>query len=362
MASPVTSLRAWFDERFPLDDLKAMAQKKKVPLHRYSYWYFLGGMTLFLFGVQVLTGALLLMYYHPGADEAFESVQFIMTQVQFGWLIRSVHSWSANLLVFMAFAHLFSVLFLRSYRKPRELTWVSGILLLFLMLGFGFSGYLLPWNTLSYFATKVGTEIPAQIPIIGRPVLLFLRGGEDITGSTLTRLYGFHVAILPAVATLLIGLHLALIQWFGMSVPPRVEAEWQARPQGRREIRFFPNFVLRELMAWYVALGLLGALAALFPWSLGVKADPFASAPAGIKPEWYFLSMFQTLKLIPAKLLGMDGEMLGILAFGVVGAAALLLPFLDREKPLNTRRWIPGLACVFLGYMTVMTVYGWVAK
>jgi cytochrome b6 len=362
MAGPVASVREWFDERFPLDDLKALAQKKKVPVHRYSYWYFLGGMTLFLFGVQVLTGALLLLYYRPGADEAFESVQFIMTQVQFGWLIRSVHSWSANLLVFMAFAHLFSVLFLRSYRKPRELTWVSGILLLFLMLGFGFSGYLLPWNTLSYFATKVGTEIPAQIPIIGRPVLLFLRGGEDITGSTLTRLYGFHVAILPALATLLIGVHLALIQWFGMSVPPGVEEQWQARPMERKEIRFFPNFALRELMAWYVALGLLGALAALFPWGLGVKADPFASAPAGIKPEWYFLFMFQTLKLIPAKILGMDGEMLGILAFGVVGAVALLLPFLDREKPFKTRRWITGLTWVFLGYMAVMTVDGWVAK
>src|SRR5271157_6303414 len=119
MASPVTSVRDWFHERFDLESIKALAQKKKVPIHRYSYWYFLGGMTLFLFGVQVLTGALLLMYYRPGADEAFESVQFIMSQVQFGWLIRSVHSWSANLLVFMAFAHLFSVLFLRSYRKPR---------------------------------------------------------------------------------------------------------------------------------------------------------------------------------------------------------------------------------------------------
>jgi quinol-cytochrome oxidoreductase complex cytochrome b subunit len=362
MASLAASLRAWLDERFHLDDFKSLALKKKVPLHRYSYWYFLGGMTLFLFGIQVGTGALLLLYYRPGADEAFESVQFIMTQVQFGWLVRSVHSWSANLLVFMAFAHLFSVLFLKSYRKPRELTWISGVLLLFLMLGFGFSGYLLPWNTLSYFATKVGTEIPAQIPIVGPPILVFLRGGEDITGSTLTRMFGLHVAILPAIATFLIGLHLALIQWFGMSVPPSVETAWQANPSRRREVRFFPNFVLREVMAWYVALGLLGALAALFPWGLGVKADPFAPAPAGIKPEWYFLFMFQTLKLIPAKLLGMDGEMIGILAFGVIGAAALLLPFLDREKPLRTRPWITGLACVFLGYAAAMTVYGWVAK
>jgi len=362
MASSVSSVRAWFGERFDLDGIKALAQKKKVPVHRYSHWYFLGGMTLFLFGVQVLTGALLLLYYRPGADEAFESVQFIMTQVQFGWLVRSVHSWSANLLIFMAFAHLFSVLFLRAYRKPRELTWVSGILLLFLMLGFGFSGYLLPWNTLSYFATKVGTEIPAQVPLVGRPILLFLRGGEEVTGSTLTRLFGLHVAIFPALATLLIGLHLALIQWFGMSVPPSVEARWQARPQEKKEVRFFPNFVLRELMAWYVALGLLGALAALFPWGLGVKADPFGAAPAGIKPEWYFLFMFQTLKLIPAKVLGMDGEMLGILVFGFIGLAALLLPFLDREKPFNTQRWISALACIFLGYMAVMTVYGWTAK
>src|ERR1035437_4300365 len=216
MAGPVASVREWFDERFPLDDLKALAQKKKVPVHRYSYWYFLGGMTLFLFGVQVLTGGLLLLYYRPGADEAFESVQLIMTQVQFGWLIRSVHSWSANLLVFMAFAHMFSVLFLKSYRKPRELTWMSGVLLLFLMLGFGFSGYLLPWNTLSYFATKVGTEIPAQIPIIGRPVLLFLRGGEDIPGPPLAGLSGSPLAIWPARAPLLSGVPRALFKWFGM--------------------------------------------------------------------------------------------------------------------------------------------------
>jgi quinol-cytochrome oxidoreductase complex cytochrome b subunit len=362
MQNPVRKVHDWLDERFGLNDIKELVHKKKVPVHRHSYWYFLGGMTLFLFGIQVATGALLLMYYRPGADEAFESVQFIMTQVQFGWLIRSVHSWSANLMIFIAFAHMFSVLFLKAYRKPRELTWVSGMLLLLLMLGFGFSGYLLPWNTLSYFATKVGTDIPAQIPVIGQPILMFLRGGEDVTGSTLTRLFGFHVAILPAIATLFIVIHIGLIQWFGMSVPPGVKPQWEALPKEKREISFFPNFMLRELMAWYVALGLLGALAALFPWGLGVKADPFSPAPAGIKPEWYFLFMFQSLKLIPAKVAGLDGEMLGILAFGALAAVALLVPFLDRERPVNTRPWITGVACIILGFMVAMTVYGWVAK
>src|ERR1035441_2356074 len=357
-----TGLKQWVDERFGWEALSSPLRKKPLPVHAYSHWYFLGGMTLFLFVIQVVTGALLLLYYRPGANESFESVQFIMTQVQFGWLVRSIHSWSANLMVFTAFAHLFSVLFLKAYRKPRELTWVSGMVLLFLVMGFGFSGYLLPWNTLSYFATKVGTAIPGQIPLIGLPPLLFLRGGADVTGATLNRMFGFHVAILPGIASLLITLHIGLIQWFGMSVPPKVENEWKQSPASRREMHFFPNFALRELRAWFVALAALGALAALFPWNLGVKADPFASAPAGIKPEWYFLFMFQSLKLIPAKIIGLDGELLGILAFGAVGAVALLLPFLDREKPFNTRRWIPGFACIFLGYMAAMTVYGWLAK
>ena len=121
-----------------------------------------------------------------------------MTQVRFGWLIRSIHSWSANLMILTAFAHMFSVFFLKSYRKPRELTWLSGIALLAIVLGFGFSGYLLPWNTLSFFATKVGTDIPGQIPGVGKWVLTFLRGGEDVTAATLTRFFGFHVALLPA--------------------------------------------------------------------------------------------------------------------------------------------------------------------
>ena len=168
----------------------------------------------------MLTGILLLLYYRPGANEAFESVQYIMTRVQFGWLIRSIHSWSANLMIFTAFAHMFSVLFLKAYRKPRELTWVSGVILLFLVMGFGFSGYLLPWNTLAFFATKVGTEIAGQVPIIGKPMMIFLRGGEEVTGATLTRFFGFHVAVLPGLATLLILLHLLLVQRLGMSVPP----------------------------------------------------------------------------------------------------------------------------------------------
>ncbi len=360
--SPLRTVRSWLDERLEWDELVASLRKKTVPLHRFSYWYFLGGITLFLFLIQVLTGILLLLYYRPGANEAFESIQYIMTQVQFGWLVRSIHSWSANLMIFTAFAHMFSVLFLKAYRKPRELTWVSGVILLFLVMGFGFSGYLLPWNTLAFFATKVGTDITGQVPIVGQPMMIFLRGGEEVTGATLTRFFGFHVAVLPGLATVLIFLHLLLVQRLGISVPPKLEVEWNANPSAKREMKFLPNFALRELMAWYVALAILGALAAIFPWNLGVKADPFTPAPAGIKPEWYFLFMFQTLKLIPAKVWFVDGEVLGVLGFGLIALLWLLLPFFESAQPSRAKQWITGVAAFALSYIAGMSVYGYLAK
>jgi cytochrome b6 len=359
--SPVAQVKSWLGERFADDGLIEMLRHKVVPRHHLSYWYFLGGITLFLFGIQVCTGILLLLYYRASANEAFESVQYITTQVQFGWLIRNIHSWSANLMVFTAFAHMFSVVFLKAYRKPRELTWLSGVLLLFLTMGFGFSGYLLPWNELAFFATRVGTDIPGQIPLIGKWMVMFLRGGEEVTGATLTRFFGFHVAVLPGLTTVLLLVHLALVQKFGMSVPPHVEREWSDRPQGRTEIKFLPNFLLREVIAWYVALGALGVLAAIFPWELGVKADPFAPAPAGIKPEWYFLAEFQALKLLPAKVGFVDGELIGIAAFGVAGLIWILLPFIEGGKRERSPL-ITGIGVFALAFIAVMTVYGYVAK
>jgi cytochrome b6 len=192
--------------------------------------------------------------------------------------------------------------------------------------------------------------------------MIFLRGGEDVTGATLTRFFGFHVAVLPGIAVALIAMHLALVQRFGISVPASIEPQWSKLPVPKREMRFFPNFLLRELMAWYIALGVLGALAALAPWDLGSKADPFAPAPAGIKPEWYFLFMFQTLKLIPAKLGPLDGELLGILAFAAAGGVWVLLPFFDGAARGRMSRWITGVGAFALAYMATMTVVGYIAR
>jgi len=346
-------LRGWLEERTGLSALAGLARKKTVPLHRHTAWYYLGGMTLFLFTVQVVTGILLLLYYRSSADEAFESVQFIMTKVPFGWLVRSIHSWSANLLVLVALLHMFSVFLLKAYRRPREITWLTGVLLLFLMLAFGFSGYLLPWNTLAFFATQVGTEVPGGLPVVGRFLLRFLRGGDQVTGGTLTRFYGIHVAVLPALTTVLLGIHLLLVQKHGMSVP---ESQTEART-GRppRSLPFFPNFLLRDAIGWSAAVGVLAALAALFPWDLGQKADPFAPAPAGIRPEWYFAWMFQTLKWIPGHVLGIEGELLGLLAFGLGGAVLVIVPFIDPGRDPRRSRVLTVLGWAVVAYVAAAT-------
>jgi quinol-cytochrome oxidoreductase complex cytochrome b subunit len=353
----LVSVRDWLDARIGLMDLGTIARKKEIPVHRHSIWYYLGGMTLFLFTVQVVTGILLLLYYRPSAEEAYESVQFLMAEVQFGWLVRSIHAWSANLMIFALFVHLLSVLLLRAYRPPREVTWLSGMALLVLALALGFTGYLLPWNTLALFATKVGTDIPGAVPVLGDFIRLVLRGGEEVTGATLTRFYGIHVAVLPALTTACLALHLYLVQRHGMSIPLDVD-----RGAPVRKMPFLPNFLLRDLIGWLVAVAVLVSLAAFFPTELGEKADPFGSAPASIRPEWYFMFMFQTLKLLPAHMLGVEGETIGVVLFALGGLVLALVPFLDRAAARGERnRLITFVSLALIAYTIAFTVWGYLS-
>jgi len=348
-------MATWLGERLDLSGLRELIEHKRIPVHSATRWYYFGGITLFLFAIQILTGILLLLYYRPTVAESFDSVRFIMTRVEFGWLIRSIHSWSANLLIFTAFVHMFSVVFTHAYRKPRELTWLTGIVLLGLMLGFGFSGYLLPWNKISYFATKVGADVAASVPFIGGTIARLLRGGEDVGGATLTRFFAFHVMILPLAAVVLLMLHIFMIQKTGMSTPPWIS------PSKVRQMKFFPNFFLREMMVWYGAFAVLGALAAIFPWELGEKADPFASAPKGIRPEWYFLAQFYTLKLIPSHVWIFEGEILGIIGFGVLALAWVALPFWGTKRDGSARaRLVTGAGIFMAAYLLTFTILGYV--
>jgi cytochrome b6 len=351
-------LRSFFVERFGLEGLAALAKKKQVPIHRSTVFYFLGGMALFLFGIQILTGMLLSVYYKPSPDQAFESVRAIMTEVDFGWLIRSIHSWSANLLIGVLLLHLLTAYIMRAYRRPREFTWITGVMLLGLFMAFGFSGYLLPWNQLAFFATRVGTAIMGKVPFVGPDMLLLARGGENVTGDTLARFYALHVVILPLAVLALLAVHLYLVQKHGMSIPQRTVSKFGDEKKVPA-MPFVPHFLLRDMVGWYIALGLLAALAALFPWELGHKADPFGTPPAVIKPEWYFLFMFQTLKKIPAHVLGMEGEVLGVIFFSLCGLLVLLVPFLDYRAAQGRRRSLLNMFAVMavLGFI-VMSAWG----
>jgi cytochrome b6 len=352
-------LLQWLDERYAVRPLLAFMSHKDVPLGVHSLaWYFLGGATLFFFIIQIATGVLLLMYYQPGENTAYESIRYITTKVPFGWLVRSIHCWSAHLMIICLLVHMYSVFFLKAYRKPRELTWLTGYVLFAITLSFGFSGYLLPWNELAFFATAVGTDSVKSIPFIGDWMLQVLRGGPEVSINTLYRFFALHVVLLPLAAFSVIGIHLLFVQRQGMALPVGMT-------KTPRTMKFFPNFALRDVLLWLMCLLLLVLLAAFVPygpaipgmeWELGKKADPLAPAYPGIKPEWYFLWVYQLLKEFPPHMMGLEGTqacMFAILGLLTLGA---LVPWLDREAAKN--RDSPAFtdagvaALIFLAFLT----------
>ena len=282
-------------------------------------------MTLFFFAVQLVTGILLSLYYQPASEHAYESVRHIVNEIPQGWLIRSLHAWSAHLMVLMLLIHMFSVFLMKAYRKPREMMWLSGVVLLLLVLGFGFTGYLLPWDPKSYFATLIGSEVPKSLPLLGSWGVSLIKGADYIGEETLIRMYSLHVIILPLTAVLFITFHLLHNQYSGVSVPVGTAETKPAVP-------FFPNFAYRDMLAWLAGFAVLIALATIVPRDLGEKADPMASAPAGIKPEWYFLPLYQTLRIVPSNLFAVNGELIVNGAVGILIALWALIPFIDRKS------------------------------
>ncbi|MDH4069497.1 MAG: cytochrome b N-terminal domain-containing protein [Ignavibacteria bacterium] len=344
---------SWIEERLPVQSIKTFFIKKNVPRHRHSIWYYFGGMTLLFFVVQIVTGILLTFYYTPTPEKAHESVMYIVNEVPYGWLIRSLHAWSANLMIGAMFIHMFSAFLMVAYRKPRELLWVSGALLMFVVLGFGFTGYLLPWDTMAYFATLIGTEVPATMPVIGDWGVSLLKGSEEVGAETLTRMYSIHTVVLPLVSLLLVSFHLGLNQLYGASVPVGTETP-------RKPIPFFPNFLYRDLLSWTLGLGILIALATILPSGLGEKADPLASAPLGIKPEWYFLPLYQSLRMAPAEVFSLSGDFIVNLLVAIGCSVWLAIPFLDRKASAG-RKSLPfmvlGIVLILYLITTILLAY-----
>lgn len=346
----------WADERLGLTEIVDLAKHKTVPSHKHSFWYYWGGISLFFFIVQVFSGILLLVYYRAGAD-AYESVRQITYDIKFGWLIRSAHSWSANLMVLAIFVHMFSVLFMKAYRKPREFGWWSGLGLLGMTMLFGFSGYLLPMDDLAYFATKVGLEIPGSIPFVGDIITNIVRGGQEVSDVTIQRFFALHVVILPLMYIPFLAFHLFLVQKHGNATPPSEELKPASE---RRFIRFFPDFFAKDMGMWLVALNILAILASLYPWQLGPQADALASAPEGIHPEWYFMSQFQLLKVFGRWFPGATGEVLGMGLFSVALGLLVFFPFIDSSSKNGKRARIAtyiGLGLLF--GMILTTIWGY---
>lgn len=356
----------WLEGRFAISKAMAWARHKEVPVgHHSMLWYYFGGTSLFFFTVQIVSGILLLMYYQPGETTSYESIRFITTKVPFGWLIRSAHCWSAHLMIISVVLHMFSTTLLKVYRKPREVTWLTGFVLSNLALGFGFSGYLLPWNELAFFATSVGTDSVKGVPIVGQWLLEVMRGGPDVTIHTLYRFFALHIVILPLVTFGLIGAHVALIQIQGMApgLPPQ---PGEPHKPEQPPMRFFPDFMMRDGLVWSGCLVLLATLVYALPyglgipgfeWELGKKANPLAPAYPGIKPEWYFLWIYQLLKEFPPHLLGVEGPQAALLMVTVLISVWALTPFLDKKssqnQPSPSYTDFVIAALVFLGYLTL---------
>ncbi len=217
----ITRLSNWFDERVGWRQVWEAIFLRNIP--KVNWLYTLGSATLFVAINQAVTGILLTLYYVPTPDHAYDSVQYITTQIPAGWLIRGLHHWGASAMIVLAVLHMLRVIFYGAYKYPREVTWFTGVLLLLIVIGFGFTGYLLPWDQKAYWATTVGTRIAGTPPLIGDYLLRIIRGGENLSALTLTRFFGTHVWVLPASLMLLLGIHMYLVIRIGISAVPKKE-------------------------------------------------------------------------------------------------------------------------------------------
>jgi cytochrome b6 len=324
-----------------LDGVLGALKNKVVTHHKHSIWYYFGGLTLFFITLQFVTGVLLLFYYIPSVDGAHSSVVRIMTEIPFGWLIRSMHSWGANIFIGLLLVHMFSTFFLRAYRHPRELMWITGIILLLLALGFGFTGYLLPWDETAYFATQIGAEVPNEAPIIGEFVSSLIKGAQEVGGETLTRMFALHVGVFPLLTMLIVLAHISMIALFGVSTPKSAVV--------KGEEKYFSSYLPKELAIWLIGFGIFIVIASLYPWELGKGydiANP-SEPPANVHPEWYFMFLSQSLKMVP--------EWAAFVGFGFFMVFWAVAPFLDRKAKSKVHTIVGCVMIAVLAFLTVMS-------
>lgn len=323
---------------FPFDwELIRHAGAEPVPYHLKKWWFCLGGTPMYLFIIQVITGIALTFYYVPTPEEAYASVAKITQEVRFGWYIRSLHKWSANLMIVSVFLHMMRVFFTGAYRKPRQLNWCFGFLLLGTTLTFGFTGYSLVYEQLSFWGATVATNLAEGVPVIGSYIGYFIRGGPEVGPNTLTRFFILHIGVLPTAAFALLGLHVILIRLHGVT---ELQFEGEAPAVEERHFRFWPEHATTEMLIGVLLMYVLTILALIFPAGLGAPADPTVT-PEHIKPEWYFYFNFRLLKLTSLKV--------SVALTMALGGIVFLWPFI--EDWLRKRLRMPESASVILGVL-----------
>jgi ubiquinol-cytochrome c reductase cytochrome b subunit len=326
-----------FTKRFLTEDVPGGA----------SYWYVFGSSTLIVLTIQIITGIVLTFYYSPSALTAWESTLFIYQHVFWGSFLISLHSWGASAMIVLMSMHLLQVLLFGAYKKPRELQWVVGVLLFFIVLSMGLTGYLLPWDLNAYFATQVAINIAASVPFIGPFIYHFLSDGSTLGTLTIGRFYGLHVWATPAVIVALVSLHLFIFKHNGSAgaatdEPPKIYG------------RFYPNQIFMESMTAFVVVAIIVALAIVLPTPLLAKADPnnaqFIPAPA-----WYFYALYGLLRIFPQNLALVPTVILP----GAFTLLLLLLPWLDRNprRVIARRPYLVTFAILTVGVIVGTTIY-----
>lgn len=344
-------MKSWLEERINLKGLKELLLLEPIPGGARVAYVF-GSALLFLFILQILTGIFLMFYYAPTVDHAWDSIRYIMEEVSFGWLVRGIHHWASSGMVLLVVIHLLQVFIWGAYKKPRELVWLMGVFLLVMVLGAGFTGYLLPWDQKAYWASVVGIEIAGVAPVVGEFISKFLKGGDIAGVLTLNRFYVIHVWVIPFFMILFVAAHLFFFRNAGPAGP------FKGSPEELEEKKefFYPKQVFIDLSFAFGLFLLLILLSVLKAPELWAKANPAVSA-FNPQPEWYFLFLFQMLKL--PIFAGALGELLGAFLIPTLFLILLItLPFWDR-KPQRAPRQRPiamGIAAVVMTGVIGLTV------
>ena len=338
----------WFTYRWPFEAVIRYSLEEEIP-GKDSFWYCFGALTLFVFVIQVLTGIWQLFFYVPTVDHAYQSVTYIRQQVPFGWFIHGLHYWGSNAFIVIVVIHMLRVFVWGAYKHPRQLTWLAGVLLFFLVLALSFTGALLPWDELGYWAAEVGTSIAGTVPIMGFFIKEFMRGGAAMDQAALSRFFVAHVVILPGILAVLIAFHIAAFRQFRSAGP------WNE--EKHKETGFFwPGQVFKDIIVISGLFILLVALTAFWPAPITGPADPIDNTITP-KPEWQFLFLYQFLKLFKGRF-----EPVGTVGIPVVLFLILfLLPFYDRNKERNpVYRPLAMTGCVALVvWFLVYTILGY---